>query len=144
MSATGRAARRGDGDEGAGTVLVLGLVSVLCALVIAASGLGAAVVARHRAASSADLAALAAADRTLGRAPGGPCDAAGRVARANGGLLVGCRVDPDASVTVRVQVGLPGPWRRLGVAQAQSRAGRAGRAGPTSEATGHPVKAAAG
>ncbi len=38
--------------------------------------------------------------------------------------LTGCRVDGDGSVTVTVQVRLPAPWARLGVAQAAARAGR--------------------
>jgi secretion/DNA translocation related TadE-like protein len=106
-------------------VLALGLVAILCALVLACTGLGAAVVARHRAASAADLAALAGADRSLGRAAGDPCRAAAGVVRANAAALSGCRVESDGSVTVEVRVRLPSPWSRLGTAAAKARAGRA-------------------
>ncbi len=115
--------RAGWGDEGAGTVLALGLVALLAVLVLAVAGVGTAVVARHRAAAAADLAALAGADRTAGRAPGAPCPAAAVVARRNGAALVSCVVAGDGSVSVRATCGLPGPWRRLGVAAAVARAG---------------------
>jgi secretion/DNA translocation related TadE-like protein len=119
-----RGSARNDRDGGAGTVLALGLVAILCALVLACAGLGAAVVARHRAASAADLAALAGADRSLGRTPGDPCQAAAGVVRANDAVLTRCRVGPDGSVTVAVLVRLPPPWARLGTAAASARAGR--------------------
>jgi secretion/DNA translocation related TadE-like protein len=120
-----RAISRTGPDGGAGTVLAVGLVAVLGALVLACAALGAAVVSRHRAASAADLAALAGADRSLGRAVGQPCEAAASVARANATALTGCRVDADGSVTVSVQLRLPPPWSTLGPAEARSRAGRA-------------------
>lgn len=116
--------RRAPHESGSGTVLALGLVAVLASLVLVCVALGAAVVARHRAAAAADLAALAGADRSLGRVPGVPCAAADSAARANDAQLTGCRVDGDGSVMVNVQVRLPAPWARLGVAQAAARAGR--------------------
>jgi secretion/DNA translocation related TadE-like protein len=111
-------------DDGAGTVLALGLVAVVGCLLAACVALGSAVVARHRAAAAADLAALAAADRTLGRASGLPCPAAGAVATADDATVTSCAVAPDGSVTVEVAVRLPRPWGRLGVARAEARAGR--------------------
>lgn len=111
-------------DEGAGTVLALGLVAVLCTAVLACAALGAAVVGRHRAATAADLAALAAADRSVGRVDGPPCPAAASVARANGAALTGCVVGADGSVTVTTEATLPRPWAGLGVAQARARSGR--------------------
>ena len=111
-------------DDGAGTVLALGLVAVLGAVVLACAALGSAVVARHRAGAAADLAALAAADRTAGRAAGPPCPAAAAVAAVDGAAVSSCTVAPDGSVTVAVSVRLPPPWNRLGVARAQARAGR--------------------
>jgi secretion/DNA translocation related TadE-like protein len=123
-------------DEGAGTVLALGLVALLASLVLACVALGAVVVARHRAASAADLAALAGADRTLGRAAGAPCSAARTVARVNGGVLSKCSVTADGTVSVVVQVRLPPPWDRLGTAQARARAGRAPPNAQTAEAPG--------
>jgi secretion/DNA translocation related TadE-like protein len=120
-----RASSRAAPDEGAGTVLAVGVVALLGTLILAGSALGAAVVSRHQAASAADLAALAGADRALGRAAGEPCQAAANVARANSTELTACRVDADGSVTVTVQVRLPSPWTTLGQAQARSRAGPA-------------------
>jgi secretion/DNA translocation related TadE-like protein len=117
--------RVGDGEreDGAGTVLALGLVALVVALVLAVAGVGEAVVARHRAAGAADLAALAGADRSSGRAPGLPCPAAAETARRNGASLVSCVVASDGSVTVRASCRLPRPWRRMGVASAVARAG---------------------
>jgi secretion/DNA translocation related TadE-like protein len=120
-----RAGSRAGPEEGAGTVLAVGLVAVLGTLILACAALGAAVASRHRAASAADLAALAGADRAVGRAMGEPCQAAANVARANAAQLTACRVDADGSVTVTVQVRLPSPWTTLGPAQARSRAGPA-------------------
>ncbi|MFJ4272099.1 Rv3654c family TadE-like protein [Streptomyces coelicoflavus] len=64
-------------------------VAVLCLVFGVVLALGQAVVARHRAAGGADLAALAAADHW---AEGGTaaCDRADRVARAQGVRLVRC------------------------------------------------------
>ena len=114
----------GGPEDGAGTVLALGLVLVLATLVIGCAAVGAAVAARHRAATAADLSALAAADRSLGRAGGAPCAAAGSVAGANGADLTACAVEDDGSVSVAVSVGLPRPWHGLGTATARARAGR--------------------
>jgi secretion/DNA translocation related TadE-like protein len=111
-------------DGGAGTVLALGLVAVLASVLLLGAALGAAVLARHRAAAAADLAALAAADRSVGRASGPACATAARVAVTNDALLVGCRVAADGSVLVEVRVELPPPWGRLGTASARARAGR--------------------
>jgi secretion/DNA translocation related TadE-like protein len=119
----GRTAAR---DDGAGTVLAIALVAVVCSLVVASAALGSAVLARHRASSAADLAALAGADRALGRTDGAPCSAAGAVARANQAALTSCAVSRDGAVSVEVAVRLPPPWHRLGVARARARAGRAG------------------
>jgi secretion/DNA translocation related TadE-like protein len=111
-------------EEGAGTVLALGIVAVLASLLLVCAALGAAVLARHRAAGAADLAALAAADRSVGRADGPPCLAAERAATANDAALTACRVEWDGSVSVEVSVPLPRPWQRLGTARARARAGR--------------------
>ncbi|MCU1581061.1 MAG: helicase, partial [Microbacteriaceae bacterium] len=46
---------------------------------------------------------LAAADVAVGALPGIPCDSASSVAKANGALLGGCRVD-GAIVTVAVDI----------------------------------------
>jgi secretion/DNA translocation related TadE-like protein len=100
---------RGGGDRGAGTVLALGLVSVVLGLTALLSALGHVVSSRHQAAAAADLAALAAAQTAGGTSvagPGaGPCAVAARIASANRGQLASCSLAPGgtAAVTVRVR-----------------------------------------
>ena len=114
----------GRGDEGSGTVLVLGVCAVALALVLAVLGLGAAVTARHRAESAADLAALAGADVVLGRAPGEPCARAAGVLAASGARVATCAVAADGSVQVTAVVAVRGRFAALGAARATARAGR--------------------
>lgn len=116
------------GDRGSGTVLVLCLAAVLTATTAVLVALGAAAVTRHRAASAADLAALAAADRVLeGEAVA--CAAAERTLTGLGAAVTSCRVDGDrATVVVSVRPG--GPLGRLGAARAVARAGPGERSGP--------------
>jgi secretion/DNA translocation related TadE-like protein len=66
---------------------------------------GRAGLARQRAESAADLAALAGA-QALARADPSPCGAAGIAASANGGQLIACAVAGDA-LTVSVSVSTP-------------------------------------
>jgi secretion/DNA translocation related TadE-like protein len=107
-----------DGERGSATVLMAG-VMVLAGFLIAVSlQLASAIVARHRAGAIADLSALAAASGTT--QPEG-CEQARRVAAANGGRLLNCRMLADGSMTVDVGLGgggLPGP------ARASARAGQ--------------------
>ncbi|WP_435797028.1 Rv3654c family TadE-like protein [Streptomyces parvulus] len=86
---TSDAAERPASDQGSATVWSVGAVAVLCLVFGIVLGLGEAVVARHRAAGGADLAALAAADHW---SRGGPaaCAEAERVARAQRARLVRC------------------------------------------------------
>lgn len=120
---------RPSGERGSATVWVLALSGVLAVLAAAVVLVGAAVVARHRAATAADLAALAAA----GRASLGSDDAclvAADAARANAAALTGCTVDAGAVVQVEVRVPV-----RLGVLGSHTATGRA-RAGPVAPAPG--------
>ncbi|MBN9619591.1 MAG: flp pilus-assembly TadE/G-like family protein [Actinobacteria bacterium] len=93
-------------DSGSATIWVIAccVLLVFVAGVFTVRTLG--VLARHRAGSAADLAALAAADQIgLG---GRPCDEAGAVARRNGAHVRTCRLRlaPDGrSGTVVVEVG---------------------------------------
>ena len=107
--ATGRRTERyrgSDRDRGSATVwMAIALVAVLAvaALVIE---LGAAVIARHRAAGAADLAALAGAVAVLG-GQGTACRRAGEIAARNGATLDRCDlVGMDVLVTVSAPVGL--------------------------------------
>lgn len=100
-------------------VLAVGLICVLVSVGFAAAG--AAVVARHRAQTAADLAALAAAvHASEGR--DGACEHARRIASANGSRLVSCRVD-GLDVTVTTEVRPAGVAALAGVARGSARAG---------------------
>jgi secretion/DNA translocation related TadE-like protein len=120
---------RAPGQEGSATVLVIGICLAAFVLLAALGGLGGAAVARHRAQSAADLAALAAADVLVGGSGGSPCAAAGRVVAANGGDLGSCEVSGQV-VEVTVLGRPPGPIARLGLARARARAGPATGSSP--------------
>jgi secretion/DNA translocation related TadE-like protein len=111
------------GERGSATVWVLGLSAVLTVLGLAVVLFGAAAVARHRAGSAADLAALAAAGRAVTGDPGA-CTTAAQVAAANGAEMTACTV--DASAVVEVEVRVPVRLAVLGERSATARA----RAGP--------------
>ena len=113
--------------RGSASVYVLTAAAVVLLAGTAATLIGSAVVARHRAAAAADLGALAAAGSAhLG--PAEACATAGRVVRANGARLAGCRVEgPDAVVTAAVRPA--GPGARWGEAVVSARAGPVDRPG---------------
>ena len=78
-------------ERGSMSVLMVAMVVVGLVLVIGAGRLGEAVVARARAQSAADAAALAAADQlALGRGSDVAVDAAEETAAANGARLTRC------------------------------------------------------
>jgi len=90
-------------EEGAASVLALGLVGGVLAVTAAIIPVAGAFVASQRAANAADAAVLAAADVVSGAIAGVPCELAGRVAARNGAALTRCAIDgPAASVTVVV------------------------------------------
>lgn len=110
-------------DRGSATVYVLSAAVVVLAAGGVGAEVGAAVVARHRAAAAADLGALAAAATALRGSPS-PCGVAARVVAANAGRMVGCRlVGADAFVTV--DVAPAGFGRSWGTARGSARAGPA-------------------
>ncbi|MBW8701841.1 hypothetical protein MBT84_19735 [Streptomyces sp. MBT84] len=88
--------RRPAGDRGSATVWCVCVIGALCAVFGALLGQGEAVLARHRAAGAADLAALAAADHWADGEESA-CDTAGRVAAAQGSRLVRCAVVGEVS-----------------------------------------------
>jgi secretion/DNA translocation related TadE-like protein len=95
------------------------MVAVLLAVTVGGEDLGAVVVARHRAQSAADLAALAAAARLPAGIPTA-CALADEVVRAMRAGRVDCVVDDlDVVVTVDAAVG------RWGTPRAAARAGPA-------------------
>ncbi|MEH0576890.1 Rv3654c family TadE-like protein [Streptomyces sp. B21-108] len=118
MKVRGRGGRRGRGDRGSASVWSVGAIAVLCVVFGAVLALGQAVVARHRAAGGADLAALAAADHW----PDGveqACARADRVARAQSARLVRCAVVGEISDVTAAS------GRGLFAAEVRARAGPA-------------------
>ncbi|MGW0364876.1 Rv3654c family TadE-like protein [Streptomyces sp. NPDC002990] len=116
-------------DRGSATVWAALVATVLGAVFGGVLLLGQAVVARHRAAAAADLAALAAA-ATWAHGPEAACAAALRVVRAQAAELTSCRLDGEvAQVTARAATGPFSPGIRA-------------RAGPPREAPPPPGTAA--
>jgi len=120
------AARR---ERGSATIWVL----VGCALLLSVGWAGVlrteAVLARHRAESAADLAALAAAGRIGVEATGGVCAAARTIATANGATVGRCSLDlasdgRSGSVVVRVRASVHLPVVGARTVTASARAGR--------------------
>lgn len=116
---------REDAERGSNTVTSLGLVCVLLVLGLTMAGLVGVVSANYRAATAADLAALAGADAARGLSSGQPCTVAAAVAGRNGASLAGCALPSELSGTVDVRVTIPieGPFAFLGSAEGLSRAG---------------------
>jgi secretion/DNA translocation related TadE-like protein len=112
----------------AGVLLVLSVMTITLVRTVA-------VLARHRAESAADLAALAAATR-IGTA-GEPCAAAGASAARNRARLVSCDVVLDAdgrsgTVVVRVRAAVTLPVVGSRDVSASARAGRLAASAATS------------
>ena len=105
-------------DSGVATVWAAAAVAVLTTVLVACLHLGAALLARHRAESAADLAALAAAREAVrGEVPA--CRRAAEIAAAMGGEVARCRlVGWNALVEVRV----PLPFALPGLTTANGRA----------------------
>jgi secretion/DNA translocation related TadE-like protein len=108
-------------DRGSATLLAVAMVALILAACGGAVVIGTAVIARHRAQSAADLAALAAAGRlTAGQETA--CGWAASLADSMHASVVGCGVeDLDVIVTVDVSVSLS-RWG-IGTARAAARAG---------------------
>ncbi|MBG0738156.1 flp pilus-assembly TadE/G-like family protein [Paeniglutamicibacter antarcticus] len=117
-----RAGAGGGTEWGAGTVLMAGLAAVLLIFLAAVLLIVQAAVGASRAATAADLAALAGADAARELIPGQPCSVAADVAIRHHCVLVGCLIegkDQDI-VEIKTSIDLPGPW---GNAEGHSRAG---------------------
>ncbi|TDC79404.1 Rv3654c family TadE-like protein [Streptomyces hainanensis] len=101
------------GDRGSGTVFAACSVAVLCLVFGVVLALGQVMAARQRAATAADLAALAAAERALSGAEAA-CALADRVAGRQGARLTRCQLTGEvAPPRARTRCGpAPGPGRR--------------------------------
>lgn len=133
--------RRGqpnDGDAGSASLWALSLAMVLWVCVAGVVLAGVAVVAPHRAATAADMAALAAASviaqsesagESAGDADGESkaCAAANAIALANDAIVTSCQVTAQiVDLTTSVRVPALDPLRSLGLDSVSARA----RAGP--------------
>lgn len=90
-------------DRGSAGLLAVAAAAVVLSATLVALTWGSAVTARHRAARTADLAALAAAQAAVAGLPD-PCAAADRVAAASRAAVVSCELLADGSVLVVVEV----------------------------------------
>ena len=107
-------------DRGSGTVLVWGVALVVLTMLVAVLVLLQSGVAAGRAATAADLAALAGADAARGLRSGDPCAVAGEVAARNGASVTGCTVETGEQ-TLQVETAVPVPllpWTAAGRARA--------------------------
>lgn len=109
-----------DNERGSGTVLAAGLALVVMTAMAVMLLLAQSAVLAGRAASAADLAALAAADTLRGITTGVPCTVAAEVAARHGATLVSCSEGSGQTVEVRTE--LPG-HPLLGAATGHARAG---------------------
>lgn len=124
MRRRSRAVDRLARDAGVAAPLVLAMASLLALVAMALASLAAVAVARQRAASAADLSAIAAAQSALeGQAPA--CARATALARRVNASVLSCRLEGDVAVVVAA-VRPPGPLGRLGTATSQARAGPGG------------------
>jgi len=83
----------GADEAGSASVLALGVIAMVIVLVSLTVALGSVLTARHRVASAADAAALAAADTVRGLVTGFPCERAQAVAAAHALAVSACRID---------------------------------------------------
>ncbi|MDO4898353.1 MAG: hypothetical protein Q3965_03495 [Rothia sp. (in: high G+C Gram-positive bacteria)] len=122
---------RAGAERGSNTVTSMGLACLLLLLGVTVAGLIGVVTANHRAATAADLAALAAADTARGLRSGDACAVAGQVAAENQAQLTGCapHTSTPGVVDVRLEVAITGPFSFLGSAEGLARAGPPGLGG---------------
>lgn len=112
-------------ERGSAPAALLAWIGVTMTLLGALALLGQGLVAQARAATAADLAALAAADSAAVAGPA-PCGEAERTAQANGAALTACALEGgEVTVTVRVPAGLLGEM----IGRARAGPGRPDQAG---------------
>ena len=94
----------GNRERGSGTVLAAGLALVVMMAMALVLLLAQSAVLAGRAATAADLAALAAADALRGVTDGEPCTAASKVAARHGATVVSCIEGTGQSIEVRTEL----------------------------------------
>lgn len=110
-------------ETGIATIWGLAIIGILMLLAAVSAGVVSLIGARHQAEAAADLAALAGAKAAVDGEDA--CDAARRIAAANGGALIRCDVEGEI-VEVRVQVEGPRLLGESWVLTGRARAGPAG------------------
>ncbi|GIH70253.1 Rv3654c family TadE-like protein [Sphaerimonospora thailandensis] len=113
-------ARRPRAERGSATVWAVGIMAIIWVAALVVVQIGTARVARHRAQSTADLSALAAASWALA-APGQACERARTIAMANGARLRSCSLSgatADVAVVVEFALPLTGSRTAIGIARA--------------------------
>lgn len=116
------------GEQGAGSLIALGVVAVLLGAGVVGVMWAAISVGRHRVAAAADLAALSAA-QAVQSAVADPCTVAGQIAAEQNVTMQSCRVESEV---VSVVVAVPVALGTLGtpVLRAEARAGPIFESGP--------------
>jgi len=110
-------------QDGSATILVLAVAATVVSAAAVGSGLGGAMLLRHRVAAAADAAALGAAMRAVTGDPSA-CARAKQLARVNGATLVACTVHGSV-VDVSVAASGGGWLAWLPVVRLNARAGPA-------------------
>jgi secretion/DNA translocation related TadE-like protein len=114
--------RRPSTDDGFTTVVTLGLLTALIGFTTLVLAVGVLRLARHRAETAADLAALAAAQHAF-EGEARACVAAVATARVQQAVVDRCSLDGLNAVVV-VSLPLPGPLSRFGPLHGRARAGQ--------------------
>nr|WP_306968163.1 Rv3654c family TadE-like protein [Arthrobacter oryzae] len=107
-------------ERGSGTVLAAGLALVVITAMAVMLLLAQSAVLASRAASAADLAALAAADALRGISSGEPCTVAAEVAARHAATVLGCTEGAGQTIEVRTELA---ERSLLGAATGRARAG---------------------
>lgn len=100
---SGRAAATSGRESGAGTALMAGIAMAALLLLSVVVLFAQASVSASRAATAADLSALAAADAARGLRDGNPCAVATEVAAHHGARLTACSIEGVSGHIVRVR-----------------------------------------
>lgn len=112
-----------DGDRGSATIWTVGAIAALMAVTVLVVWLGGAAATRHRAASAADLAALAAAGNVVD-GERAACEKARWITDRMGVSLHSCRLEGSEAL-VEVVAQPPAVLSGFGPAEARARAGPA-------------------
>jgi secretion/DNA translocation related TadE-like protein len=108
-------------EAGSSSIHLLLLLTLVCCAGLVTAAAGQALAVRHRAATAADLAALAAGDRVLA-GPSAACARGREIAYANDASMVACTVTGEI-VDVLVEVRLTNALRGFPPVRARARAG---------------------